>query len=224
MASDKQQYRDALVRWDTLNEERMYSLPRYLGGVAVLCSCNDWPLESMEDSPGSRTGDDPAALRAEALKLAAAIRAGGQAVDVALDATGSDIDAVLQDRRISDVIVIGHGNLSDFFIRDMRTDGVYDWLDVSIAADHLKTGLFVQRTCAVPSRSLSVPLGLFAMHDHRNVIAPVGSFFMPTSLSHPDNDLLVQVTDMRRMAYRDVKKRFRVYICDDESDAASPDM
>lgn len=210
--SDKQQYERALTRWDELHESGAYSVPPSLGRLAIVCSYNTW--EPSPDDPHASyvSPEDPANFRIEALALADGFRDEGRSVEVVLDAEATDIKAILKEPSFSDVIVIAHGQLSSIMIDNMEDSSMlyqYDWRSVSKDADHLKLGYFVQRSCARLRRRLSVPLGLFAASEHRNVLAPVGHYFAPTNLQHPHNDLIRPVTEASRLDYESVKLHFR---------------
>lgn len=216
--SDKKQYERTLLRWESLHEAEAYSLPADVGKIAILCSYST-NGEVNPDHPIARyvSPDDPVTFRAEALALADGFQGEGRAVEVILEAEATDIRMVLQEPSFSDVVVIGHGNLSSVMVDNIEDPDRlfhYDWASVAKDADHLKLGKFVQRTCAKPKRRLSVPLGLFAVSEHRNVLAPVGHYFAPTDLNHPDNDLIRPVTTKRRLSYDDIKSQFVIDTAD----------
>ena len=84
-----------------------------------------------------------------------------------------------------------------------------DWRDVSSMADHLKQGVFVQRHRGNFARQLSVPLGTFAVTNHRNIWAPVGSYFAPESLEDSENNRMCRVTNHHSpLSYAFIREHF----------------
>ena len=174
MASDKQQLQRATRRHKTLLRSETLSRPQTEACVGILCSYD-------------ATRREVKAFRSEALSLADRyLTTGSYAVEVALNATSSDTVSMIQSPHITDIVVIGHGSLTDVDF----PEGSMDWWDASIQTTHLKTGQFVQRICGHFSRRLNVPLGTFVVADQRQVIAPVKEYFQPKGLLHIDNELL----------------------------------
>jgi hypothetical protein len=208
--SDRRQYERALGHWDALHEAKAYSLPPHLGILAIVCSYNTWQPSPEDPRAPYVSEDDPATFKSEALTLADGFREEGKQVEVALDANATDMQDVLRDPSVSDIIIIAHGQLSSVMMNndDPRKLHQYDWKSVSADANHLKLGNFVHRSCARLKRRLSVPLGLFAVHEHRNVLAPVGHYFAPTDLNHPHNALIRPVTEARRLDYEAAASHF----------------
>ena len=208
MASDRQQYREALREWDSLRAVGAFSSPPELGCVAIICSLHEVEAEPGSEASAYVTENDPEIFRAEAFAIADELMAVGRQPFVAINASPDDFSDVLTDPSFSDVIVIGHGDLSGVAMDNPDNRDAFDWKDVARTADHLKKGQFVQRHCGKHTRALSVPLGLFAVSDHRSVIAPAGEYFAPTDLHHPHNSLLRSVSQALRMSYKQVKARF----------------
>lgn len=200
MANDKAQYREALKNWEQLHDDKAYSVPPEVGRVAVLCSYHTGLIDAGSGKV-KKQHREVKKFRSEALQLADFIMEMGQGVEVVLDAQSADIDQVLQDPTFSDVVAIGHGDLSLLFINNANQSNIYTWHEVSLTADHLKTGEFVQRHCGMTQRKLPVPLGAFAMADHRNVFAPVNRYFNPSGLMHHHNTLLMSVSPNPVMSY-----------------------
>lgn len=181
MASrDILRFEKASARWDQLHRDEAYSVPDAMGVIAIVCS------QSFEHAEKN----DAKGLVNETRIVASDLQAQGRKVLAVKNGTGSDIRSMLKDPTISSMILIGHGNLSSFFVADgMRPNGKkppvakmsMNWWDIARAADHLKTGVFIQRHCGTLSNILSVPLGTFAMSYHGNVLAPVGYEFDPTT-------------------------------------------
>lgn len=206
MASDLQQFDRAAAHWQHLHNERAYSMPAGIGRTAIVCpyySAGSWSLRSEKAPiPDHREIKE---LSKEALKIADLLVARQYEVEVILNAQAADITDTLQDPAISSIITVGHGTLSGLTI-DENTE--YDWLDVAQNSDHLKTGSFIQRHCGTFGRILSVPLGTFAVSDHRNVIAPLGVIFEPEGLLPEDNACLQPVSEMPQLSYRYIKQAF----------------
>jgi hypothetical protein len=209
MASDKQQFQRATEKWEQLHDEQAYSVPPELGRTAILCSFYDNVYRGDPEKAKLRAHRDIKLFRKEALKIAdLTIEEGGE-VEVVLDAQVEDFEDTFKNPLISDVIVIGHGDLSTLWIRNPDDEDRYDWQYVSEQSDHLKTGTFTQRQCGLYNRDLAVPLGTFAMADHRSVIATPGFEFHPRGLSHPDNDLLEQISPLVQLSYDYIKSNYR---------------
>ncbi len=207
MASDKEKYKRCLQKWDLLHEEGLFSVPESIGKVAIFCSY------AIIDQIGERTykrgHKDVTNFRKEAFAIADRFQKLGKQSEIILNANDIDFDTVLRDEHFSDIITIGHGNLSTIIIGDdYGADLALDWYDLSIFTDHLKTGDFIQRQCGTFGRDLSVPLGMFCVSRHCDVIASAGSAFEPKGLDHPANNLLDYVTTEARLDYKSAKATF----------------
>lgn len=206
MAGDRQRFNRALDKWDALKESDYLSVPKGLGQIAIFCSYA--VIDIVHDKLYKRGKKDVANFRNEAFAIADRLKAQEYCAQVILNASLGDFASVLKDPKVSDIITIGHGDLSTLLIGNNEELSEVDWLDVSNFSDHLKTGQFVQRQCGNFTRDLSVPLGLFSVSDHSNIIAPSGMSFTPYGLDHPDNDFLRPVTDNPRLSYREAKNTF----------------
>lgn len=209
MASDKQQFQRAMEKWERLHEDGSYSVPPELGRTAILCSFYDNVYEGDREKAKNRARRDIKLFRKEALKIADLTIEEGGDVEVVLNARVSDFEDILREPYVSDVIVIGHGDLSSLWISNPDNGDNYDWRYVSNDADHLKTGSFTQRHCGIFNRKLSVPLGAFAVADQRSVIAPVGHFFSPRGLGHDDNMLLTTISPLSQLNYEYIRSNYR---------------
>ncbi len=207
MASDSKQYERALQNWEHLHAQAAYSVPQGIGRTAILCSYfTDVYSHYSRSGRENQSYKDIRNFRKEALQIADDILAEGGEVDVALNATAADAKRVLQDPEISDIITIGHGSLTQLYLNDTAQEGILHWTDVAGMADHLKRGDFVQRQCGHFTMGIApVPLGLFAVDDHRHVFAAVGQYIEPRGLLHPHNKLITPVTDSWRLSYRGLK-------------------
>lgn len=208
MASDRQQFERAIDNWENLHDQHAYSMPAELGRTAIICSY--YKLGHDEESKNSKQNlKDIKIFRKEAMKYGDMIIENGGEVEVILNAQPQDVAEVVKDPYISHIITIGNGTLSTFFIDQSSVDGQIDWRYIAAKADHLKTGNFIQRHCGAYSRNLSVPLGAFAVYDHRNVYAPVGTGFYARGLNHPHNDYIRPVAGWPRLDYHYIKDNFR---------------
>jgi|GEM_PF-2421111 len=195
MASDRKQFAGAHRKWSRLLEDGQFSEPPATSSTAIVTSrFTDEPLDT-------RTGlTELESFHREAHELVA--RQTTPTV-LAIDASRSEITDLVRDRSVSSMIVIGNGSLSTLMLgqRDY-----FDWNSVASATDHLKLGQFIQRQCGGLTRDVNVPLGLFAIHDPRNLRAAVGNdAFFPTSLDDPVNCDIAQVFDETCVSYTDVK-------------------
>lgn len=193
MPGDRKEFERAHAHWQELMARRQFSVAPDVGKTAILSSHAMVSAESLGQ-------EEVQQFDTEAYDIAEGLSAEGYEVDVIIDAKGDDFKDVLKDRTTSDIIVIGHGALPYIYMQNgLRKDQSgyqteysdrFDWRDVAAAADHLKTGLFIQRTCGHYVRKLSVPLGLFAVNDPSRVIAAVNNHFTPKNLSDPQNERL----------------------------------
>ena len=198
MAGDRQQFKLAKTKWAQLLDEQVFGAPIAEGKVAIATSpFTDEPADTV-------TGmSELASFHSEALQIAERCRARGQQPVLAIDATRSELGDLIADPRISTVFVIGNGALSNLMLGEKD---YFDWSDVAEATTHLKQGSFVQRQCGGLSRATNVPLGMFAVADHREVFAALGNdSFNPRSLDDPENDCVRRVFETADVTYDDVK-------------------
>lgn len=197
MASDRQLFKRAKIKWESLRDAGNLSLSAELGKTAIISSL------FTDEPPDTETGiTELEAFRSEAFELAKRIQANRGKTELAIDATRSDITDLIQDPEVATMYMIGNGSLSNLII-DERD--YYDWLNVSVATTHLKQGDFVQRQCGGLTRALNAPLGLFAVSDHRNVHAAFDDEFYPLSLDDPVNEKIRPVFDTPHVSYGTVK-------------------
>jgi hypothetical protein len=209
MSDNKKTYERALGDWFDLHKSGSLSVPANIGATAIFCTYTELMRGSGVGAGSVYRGRDIKLFRREALSIADRMRADGGNPEVILDTRYSDIVDVLTDPTFSSIIFIGHGCLSSVYVPTYdKQIGVCDWEYVSKAADHLKTGTFFQRVCGNFGREFNVPLGTFAVTDHRNVVAPVGLQFKPKGLEHPHNDFLEPVTTDRVMTYKYIRESF----------------
>jgi hypothetical protein len=200
MATDSERFDKALGKWDSLQRDECFSVPPQDGTLAVVLAYD----HKRDKNP--KTIDSYVDFEVEALKIAGNARLSGKSVELVLNATRSDFRSIIQDEKISDVTVIGNGCLSSVAVPDEKQR--VDWLHISRMSTHLKTGSFTQRFCGQQSRQLNVPLGLFAVDDHRKVNAPVGRFIRPTGLKHRHNRHIQPITQSSRLSLDDIKEQF----------------
>lgn len=189
MASDKQQFERATQKWERLQADKAFSVPRHMGRTAIVYS-TFFGLNDEEKE------NDRFLFSKEADDLRKRLSRHKRRSFIVEEVTGDDMRYILTDPMVSSVVSIGHGALSYMYLDNgvMIRDGKqiqndrFDWRDVAESADHLKTGIFTQRHCGNFSRRLSVPLGCFAMTAHHNVYAPVGQYFSVEDLQDPLNE------------------------------------
>ncbi len=207
--NDQRQFETAINNWRELQDNGFYSVPRNVGTAAIMCSYADvhhsiieidGEQQKIEKSYISHL-KDIRVFRNEAFALAKSVENHGQSSEVILNANSADMKVVLTDHKISDVVLIGHGALSHIFMDIPDTSDIYVWDDVARDADHLKQGYFIQRFCGLAGRRMSVPLGAFAVSDHRNVYAPINRYFAPRGLEHHHNDRLIPVSADQEITY-----------------------
>jgi len=199
MAGEQVRFVKAQAVWDDQIASGNLSMPEKLGDTAIL-------LPYYPPMPEADILESYPVLRREALDLWAGLRAVGKEVIIVDNADKTDFKRVLTDPQISSVVVVGRGSLSSLRV-PISENAILDWEDIAEMADHLKER-FVQRFCGYYVRRLNVPLGLFAVSDHRNVFAPAGSSFMPVDLKDKQNALIKPVTNKPRLTYQDIKDCF----------------
>lgn len=197
MASDRQLFKRAKVKWESLREEGSLSLPAESGKTAIISSF------FTDEPPDTETGiTELEAFRSEAFELAKRIQANGGRTELAIDASRNDITDLIQDPEVATMYMIGNGSLSNLIIAERD---YYDWCNVSDATTHLKQGRFIQRQCGGLTRVLNTPLGLFAVSDPRNVHAAFDAEFYPLSLDDPINEQIQPVFDTLHVSYDMIK-------------------
>jgi hypothetical protein len=205
VASDTKKFESAVQHWELMHNQQDYSVPSSMGSLAVICSFATDVFRESSDRSKKQGIKDIRIFRKEALRLAELAHASGKTAFTILNAKPSDVKEVLQDPTVSDVCIIGHGTLSSVYLDEDSTDR-YTWYNVAQDADHLKTGVFMQRCCGLASFNFPVPLGAFAVMDHRNVIAPLQQYFAPSGLLHHHNERLVPVSPSPVMSYEYIAK------------------
>ena len=118
--------------------------------------------------------DENLDLKHEAERLAASITSGQADATIVTMPTKAEVASLVQDPTVTDLIFLGHGSLGSF---DLTQNVRLAWPDLARYADHLKQGSVVQRTCALFTRPVNVPLGTFIVNDHRNIMAAPGKAF-----------------------------------------------
>lgn len=197
MASDRQLFRRAKIKWESLRDEGSFSLSAELGKTAIISSF------FTDEPPDTETGiTELEAFRSEAFELAKRIQANGGKTELAIDATRNDITDLIRDSEVATMYMIGNGSLSNLIIAERD---YYDWLNVSTATTHLKQGNFIQRQCGGLTRTFNAPLGLFAVSDPRNVRAAFDAEFYPLSLDDPVNEQIQPVFDTPHVSYDMIK-------------------
>lgn len=170
----------AIRKRDAFLREGFLSRPTSETTIAVVTSlvmnkCSTSPKEAI-------------ALRAEGRAILDRLLSRNiQAIDVT-SPTVADMDALFRDPAITDLCIIGEGALGNVYVAKGTLDPScgtdYDWISVSNATDHLKTGSIYQRMCSVVSYS-NVVWGTFAAEDLTKIWVSERPNFTPTEI-HDD--------------------------------------
>lgn len=196
MASDRQQFKRARVKWESLLADRKLSVAPDVGVTAIIVSGS---VNAKKDTPEAVV--ERRIFYDEAERLEAAVVQQGGTPQV-FAATASNFGTVLQNPEVSSVYTIGHGNLTHLALEDAKA---YFWSTAAAAADHLKTGVFVQRQCGNLGRGgLNVPLGLFCVEDPRNLHAATG-VQLPDELDESHEDYFKPVFATPTVDLRDIR-------------------
>lgn len=203
MASDKQQFAQAMEKWERLRDDGKYSLAPELGMTAVIYSI----YESVEvgDREPSFKLVESAEFANEARMIADNINAqNGDAFIIRGLNKESLEEGVLANSDVANIVIIGHGTFSSVFTDE--GDSI-EWTDVSRMATHLKTGYIEQRFCGKYRFHLSVPFGLFAARSARNILAAKGKRFCPET--HPQHEArIMPITTNTMPTYRQIREEF----------------
>ncbi len=203
MASDRQQFKQAMDHWESLHEKELYSVPEKEGITAILASGYPFNLKTASKDGENREkiteailldSEDTDEFNAEAAEIAENLEEYGNKTLVIKNAKYSDAESVIRAKEVANIIFIGHGSLSDIQLAGSPKD-VLDWKRVSELSTHLKTGGVEQRQCGIATRDLNVPLGMFVVSDFFKVRAAVGQIFEPDSLSSCVNSLITPVLE-----------------------------
>jgi hypothetical protein len=205
MASDRRLFNLALEKWEELKDDNYLSIPSEIGKLAIFCAL---PEGSNKISEGKYSYSKEARIyRNEAMRIAEMTEQRGTSTTIIFKPTISDFAEVLTDPAYSDIVTVGDGSLSEFYLHD--EPGKIAWNDIADLADHLKTGVFEQRQCGVFSRELNVPLGTFCVEDVDNVLAAAGSYIYPRGLDHPHTRLIYPALRDVELEYDAIKEAFR---------------
>ena len=198
MASDENQFKRANKKRQELLDNKQFSVSPRLGELAIAFSRYSKKSGREKEKEITFFSDEALDLYSQAY----------QTRKRALIYDGLDhdtLDSIFASRAISDIILIGNGDLSSIYLDNGKK---YDWRNVSESADHLKTGVFMQRFCGNTIRDASVPFSTFAVADHRNIIATPGEPFMPEDYPE-DEELLRPVSDTPHLSFNDIKRLFK---------------
>src|SRR5260370_9119875 len=104
MPGDRQRFKRAKTKWESLREEGSSSLSAELGKAAIISSF------FKDEPPDAETGiTELEAFRSEAFELAKRVQANGGKPELAIDATRNDITDLIQDPEVATMHVIGNG-------------------------------------------------------------------------------------------------------------------
>ena len=170
------------------------SLPSGLGKLVIVVSNAPDYRSSLPSATQKEVFNDEADLLAEEY------RSRHQEVQIKRIANAQDLKMDLADREVTDLTLIGHGSIGDFWMDD---GGHFGWQDVSESTKYLKQGKIFQRVCGHYALEKSVATGTFGESDQRNVIAPVG---LKIPDMNPDENLFVPVYQQASNTVGDILK------------------
>lgn len=173
-------------------------MPSNRGAFAILCS------DVETDLPENLVGSQRDAFRKEADEIAIELAAIGIESQVFPAYSLDDAVGVLAERAFSSIVTIGNGNLSSCYAKNGYQ---FDWSLVSGYATHLKTGRFIQRHCGQAIRTMSVPLGTFAMARHSDVFA-AHDVTLPTVMDDEHESAIIRLHSYPRLGYEALKSLF----------------
>lgn len=156
----------AVIQHDRRLSEGKLSLPSEIGKLVIVVS------GAVDNNRSALSPDQQRnAFNNEADELASNRKNLHADVIVKRKATELELGFDLSDKEVSDIILIGHGNIGDFWLAN---GGHFGWRQVANYARNLKQGKIEQRICGNFPRKDSVPLATFGVSDQRRLIAPLG--------------------------------------------------
>lgn len=186
-----------------LDEEKL-SLPSHLGKLVITVS-------NAPDHKGGLTPEEQRKAFMEEAEQIAEKRSGQHSeVVIKRKTVARELSMDIADQEVSDLVLIGHGNIGD-----MWTDegGHFGAFDVAKSTRHLKQGSIEQRICGHFPLRTSVPLGTFALRDQRKLIAPLGEVIDDID---PDESLFVPVYDKALNTADDIRELISDFYYPDE--------
>ncbi len=170
-------------KYESLKKAGEVSRPLSERSVAIIVG-RGLELRNTSLYPSEDYHDENLDLKREAERLAARLTERQSGVTIVTVPRKSEVSSIVKDPTVTDLIFLGHGTLGSF---DLSLSDKLCWPDLARYTDHLKQGTVVQRTCAPFTRPVNVPLGTFAVNDHRHVVAAPGQVF--TELEAMDDAL-----------------------------------
>lgn len=205
MASDRQQFAQAMEKWERLRHAGQFSRAPELGMTAVIYSIYESVESDEDDEEQSFKLVESAEFANEAREIADNINAQNGDAFVIRGLTPESLEeGVLANSDVASVVIIGHGTFSSVFTD--QGDSI-EWSDVSRMSTHLKRGYIEQRFCGKYRFRLSVPFGLFAARSARNILAAKGKRFCPET--HPQHEARIMPITTRDMpTYQQIRDEF----------------
>lgn len=204
-----------LESWDHHHAMNNFSLPQREGIKAIIYGTR---LGSVDDPDTKENNRLLESFEQEAYEIADECRQlGGRALLYTGMSLGTFSD-VLEDRRVSDIVVIGNGSFSAIYSDSWTTEqpDYIEWTSVARRATHLKQGAFIQRTCGhfLSENRLSPPFGMFALSDHRNIFSPINEYFGPENTPNQaaveaEEQKIRQVSSVGRISLAYANTHFR---------------
>ena len=173
-------------------ESGRISLPYGMGKMVIVVSNNFDHRSELTPEQQSKAFHD------EADRIKEANLSVHQGVEIRRRAEPLDLAMDLTDKEVTDLTLIGHGSISDFWT---ESGGHFGWRDFDRHTKYLKQGKITQRVCGHYAVSDSVASGTFAVTDQTNVIAPVG--LRIPDINPPEN-LFVPVYDKSDLSAEEI--------------------
>lgn len=129
-------------------------------------------------------------------------------VEIKRKATDMELGFDFADKEVSDMVLIGHGNIGDFWLENGEHFG---WGRAAKYARYLKRGTIEQRVCGNFPLKTSVPLGTFALADQTRLIAPLGHAIDDV---YPDEGLFKPVFSNRVNTKEDIASLIAAHYVD----------
>ena len=187
----------AVQKREHLLREGFLSKPADEGSIAV--------ISSLVMNKTAMSQEAARKLRREGLAIIDRLHGIGKKVIDVLTPTVSDMDAIFQDPGITDICAIAEGAMGTIYVAegsiDLTCGTDYDWIAVSEATDHLKTGAIYQRMCSVV-RFSKVAWGTFAVQDLSKIWVSQEGYFEPNTVhSDPRQGLMTLYEGNERLDY-----------------------
>lgn len=186
MSSDRRQFAHATQKWHDLYDNNKFSVLSR-DGICTIFRSNTETFSIGDDSKEFFDYSDR-----EIVQLCEAYDYLVRDIRIIDGLTRAALMQAVQDPEVSDLVIIGHGDISAVYLDDYAEEKVHstekiDWRDISKMSTHLKLGHYIHRCCGNYLRDLNVPFGTFMLQDHGNTIAPFNSAFEPETYNSDES-------------------------------------